>query len=466
VSSTPPNDEHKFHLLPGEHIQLINDPWHDVPLQPKFWDVKIPPLVAAEQVKQEIFSALDNAIQQEAADKMAHVIDTEIPQEIIDAAMKQSLLENAAEILRPVDIKIRQDETDFNLAQAGMEVFDMNLVKNAIDSNRTTPPGRYFSDNRNIYIDHGRDGSFSVTIPVKESTHMLDRNPDYPLSKAYAEETQAKDAQAALDKKFSFGVFTPTNKFGVITKGLASEKVINLKETTFEDALGHAILARIDRNNQCVSFAVTLPDTTTKEFKLIAPRLKLYFRDLHGITLDFNGSPKRALETIYTLMTSAGFDLISTKHRYKRSDSADSLDWLKPIDSDIKYSFESKSDSGRVSLGVFCAVLNTVLELCGIKLSAATVRDFVANRACNTYVENNGARLICDANQKHNAYVKESQKERKERIELNSKIHELEKELEILKNRSRILNSSDKPLTLAKRTRKVTRLPKNSQKAT
>jgi hypothetical protein len=459
VSSTPPNDEHKLHLLPGEHIQLIDNPWYDVPPQLKFWDVKIPSpadahAAAVEQVKQEIFSALDNAIQQEAADKMAHAID---------AAMKQALLENAPDILCPVDIKIRQDETDFKLAQAGMEVFDINLVKNAIDSNRTKPPGKYLNDNRNIYIDQGKDGSFSVTIPVKESTHMLDRNPDYPLSEAYAEETQAKDAQAALDKKFSFEVFTPTNKFGLSTKSLVTEKVINLKETTFEDALGHAILARIDRNNQCVSFAVTLPDTTTKEFKLVAPRLKLCFRDLHGITLDFNGSPKRALETIYTLMTSAGFELISTKHKYKNTDSADTLEWLNPINSDIKYSFESKSDSGRVSLGVFCAVLNTTLELCGIKLSAATVRGFVANRACNTRVENNGARLISDVNQKHSAYVKETQKEK---VELNIKIHELEKELEIFRNKSRVLNSSDKPLTLAKRTRKVTRLPKNSQKAT
>lgn len=464
MSSTPPNDEHKFHLLPGEHIQLINDPWHDVPLQPKFWDVKIPPLVAAEQVKQEIFSALDNAIQQEAADKMAHVIDTEIPQEIIDAAMKQSLLENAAEILCPVDIKIRQDETDFNLAQAGMEVFDMNLVKNAIDSNRTTPPGRYFSDNRNIYIDHGRDGSFSVTIPVKESTHMLDRNPDYPLSKAYAEETQAKDAQAALDKKFSFEVFTPikTKPFFTTTKSLVTEKVINLKEGPFLDVKGHAILARIDRNNQCVSFAVTLPDTTTKEFKLVAPRLKIYFRDLHGITLDFNGSPKRALETIYTLMTNAGFELDPSRHYYRRDDYR-TLNPLKPIDSEITYSFEVKSNSDGVSLSVFCAVLNTVLELCGIKLSPLVVREFVANRACISYVENSGKSILAEADRKHISYADRSQKER---IELNSKIHELEKELEILKNKSRLLNSSDKPLTLAKRTRKVTRLPKNSQKAT
>jgi hypothetical protein len=455
VSNTPPNDESKFHLLPGEHIQLINDPWHDVPLQPKLWDVKIPSPADVEQIKKEIiFSFINNTIQQEAADKMAHAIDAE---------MKQALLKNAADILCPVDIKIRQNETDFKLAQAGMELFDINLLKKPIDSNRTKPPGKYLNDNRNIYIDQGKDGSFSVTIPVKESTHMLDGNLHYLLSAAHVEETQAKDAKDALDKKFSFEVFTPTNKFGVSTKGLATEKVINLKETTFEDALGHAILARIDRNNQCVSFAVTLPDTTTKEFKLVAPRLKLYFRDLHGITLDFNGSPKRALETIYTLMTSAGFELISTKHRYKHSDSADTLEWLNPIDSDIKYSFESKSDSGRVSLGVFCAVLNTALELCGIKLSAATVREFVANRACNTYVENNGARLISDANQKHNAYVKETQKEK---VELNSKIHELEKEIEILKNKSRVLNSSDKPLTLAKRTRKVTRLPKNSQKAT
>jgi hypothetical protein len=422
VSSTPLNDESKPDLPHSEYIQLINDPWHNVPLQPKFWDVKIPPLAHAHAVSLE---QVQNAIYYEAAFEMQQ-----------KAAAKMLSRAND-EVLSRLGVEMYKNLTDAEMSQALLE---------------------------NASADWASAGkSFSVTIPVKESTHMLDRNPDYPLSEAYAEETQAKDAQAALDKKFSFEVFTPTNKFGVSTKGLATEKVINLEETTFEDALGHAILARIDRNNQCVSFAVTLPDTTTKEFKLVAPRLKLYFRDLHGITLDFNGSPKRALETIYTLMTSAGFELISTKHRYKRSDSADLLDWLKPIDSDIKYSFESKSDSGRVSLGVFCAVLSTALELCGIKLSAATVREFVANRACNTRVENNGARLISDANQKHNAYVKETQKEK---VELNIKIHELEKELEILKNKSRVLNSLDKPLTLAKRTRKVTRLPKNSQKAT